>query len=284
MSGASKYIVVCDLEIHYMEWTDGHGIEGKPVIVMWHGLTRNCRDFDDVAIVMAHRGFRVIAPDTIGRGYSQWSSQPEAQYSVAFYAKQAAAFLDALNIQTCYWLGTSMGGLLAMHAATTTLKGRITKLILNDVGPRLNPVAIERIKQYATTFPAFARQSELESLFKAVYVPFGPITDVQFRRIAEASSRRLPDGRVTTNFDPQIMHMFVNTTTIATDCWDLYDALDMPVLVLRGATSDLLLPEDAEAMTQRGPKATLIQVEFCGHAPALTTEVQQQYVIDFFAH
>lgn len=277
MTPESRYAQVLGTELHYMEWGAGHA----DTVIAWHGLARTGRDMDDIAAHLAKR-WRVICPDTPGRGLSQWSRGPEREYCFAHYEKLAAALLDHLGLARVRWLGTSMGGALGLHAAAGALRGRITKLVLNDIGPEVAPSAIERIRTYAGQPPAFDTVSELEAYFRVVYKPYGAITDAQWRRLAESSTRRLPDGRVTPHYDPAMVMQFVHHPRDY-DQWDAWDSLAIPVLVLRGADSDLLEPSVAQAMTERGPRATLVTVPGCGHAPALNTAQHFAWVEDFFA-
>ena len=273
----SHYASCLGRELHYMEWGAGH----QEVVIAWHGLARTGRDMDDIAAHLAQR-WRVICPDTIGRGLSQWSPEPDREYRMAFYVPLAAALLDRLGIQNCHWLGTSMGGTIGMLAAAGPLRGRIRRLVLNDNGPSLAAAAIERIRGYAGQPAAFAAVSELEAYFRSVYKPFGWLSDAQWRRLAETSVRRLPDGRVTPHYDPAMVRQFVNCPQDY-ERWDEWDGLDIPVLALRGESSDLLLPETAEAMRNRGPRAVVVEVPGCGHAPALNTPEQFALVERFFA-
>jgi pimeloyl-ACP methyl ester carboxylesterase len=277
MSPTSNYARIAGSELHYMEWGAGHA----ETVIAWHGLARTGRDMDDIAAHLARR-WRVICPDTIGRGLSQWSRAPEREYCFAHYERLAQGLLDHLGLARVRWLGTSMGGALGLHAAAGALRGRIERLVLNDIGPEVAASAIERIRTYAGSPPAFDTVSELEAYFRTVYKPYGAITDPQWRRLAETSTRRLPDGRVTPHYDPSMVMQFSHHPDDY-DQWDAWDSLDIPVLVLRGVDSDLLAPAVAEAMTRRGPRATLITVPGCGHAPALNTAAHFEWVEDFLA-
>jgi pimeloyl-ACP methyl ester carboxylesterase len=264
----SGYLSCEGREIHYTEWGSGNA----ETVIAWHGLARTGRDMDDVAAHLARR-YRVICPDTLGRGLSQWSPRPEEEYCLAFYARLALALLDHLGVGDCHWLGTSMGGALGMRLAAGALKGRLRRLILNDIGPELGAAAVERIRSYAGSPPQFDRVSELEQYFRTVYRPYGWLSDEQWRRLAETSARRLPDGRVTPHYDPRMVLQFTHHPRDY-DQWEHYDAIDIPVLCLRGETSDLLLPPVADDMRRRGPRAVVITIPGCGHAPALNTAEQ----------
>ncbi len=277
MSFTSNYIRCEGRELHYTEW----GAQHAETVIAWHGLARTGRDMDDIAAHLSQR-WRVICPDTIGRGLSQWSPAPEQEYCLAFYVKLATALVDALGIARFHWLGTSMGGAIGTLAAATTLRGRIRRLLLNDIGPQLAEPALQRIRSYAGSPAAFATVSELEQYFRSIYKPYGFLTDAQWRRLNETSTCRLSDGGVTQHYDPAMVMQF---THHADDYrrWDEWDTLDIPVLCLRGEASDLLLPETAEAMRNRGPRAVVVEIAGCGHAPALNTPEQFALVERFFA-
>ena len=270
----SGYAVCEGRELHYVEWG-----EGRETVIAWHGLARTGRDMDDIAAHLAPR-YRVICPDTIGRGLSQWSPQPEREYCLDFYARLAVALLDTLGVADCLWLGTSMGGALGIHLAAGALKGRIRRLLLNDIGPELAPAAVERIRTYAGSPPQFDRMSELEQYFRTIYRPYGCLSDEQWRRLAETSARRTADGRLTPHYDPKIVLQFEHHPRDY-DQWDAYDAVECPTLCLRGESSDLLLPAVAEAMRHRGPHAEVVTIAGCGHAPALNVPEQFQLVERF---
>jgi len=273
---ASRYITLQQREIHFLEW--GH--PGAPLIIMWHGFARNCHDFTELAAALAPH-YHIIAPDTIGRGRSQWSPNPEQEYSVVFYAGLAAGLVQHAGAGPVRWVGTSMGGLIGMVAAASLLKDRITHLVLNDVGPEIAPAAVQRILSYAGTPPSFASMTELETYFRTVYAPFGITSDTIWRRLVNTSYRRLPDGRVTPHYDPQIATVMARQGTGGGDAWPVYDQITAPTLVLRGAVSDLLLPPVAKAMTERGPKARLVEIANIGHAPALDTPEQIALIAEF---
>ena len=284
MSFTSHYIRCADLEIHYTDW----GKAEKGTVIAWHGLARTGRDMDELAAHLSARGWRVICPDTVGRGLSQWSADPKNEYCLAFYARLARELMDGLQLRAVHWVGTSMGGAIGTVCAAglvePTLKHRILSLTLNDNAPELAQAAIDRIKAYAGSPPSFATVTELEAFLRQVYKPFGWLSDAQWRRLTETSVRRLPDGRITPHYDPA---MAMQLTAHANDylIWVHYDALKLPVLLLRGEESDLVLPETVVEMRRRGPGARgqlkTIDVPGCGHAPALNVLQQLEWVTDF---
>ena len=277
MSFTSHYLQCTGRELHYTEW----GAQHSETVIAWHGLARTCRDMDDVAGHLAQR-YRVICPDTLGRGFSQWSPEPEKEYCLAFYVQQAMALVDQLGLKEFHWLGTSMGGAIGLVAAATKLRGRVRRLILNDSGPQIADAAIARIRGYAGSPAAFASVTELEQYFRTIYKPYGALSDSQWRRLTETSTRRLPDGRVTPHYDPAMVMQFSHHDNDYL-LWTEWDSLDIPVLCLRGESSDLLLPHTAEQMRQRGPQAVVVEIAGCGHAPALNTPAQYALVERFFA-
>ncbi|MES2991319.1 MAG: alpha/beta hydrolase [Pseudomonadota bacterium] len=277
MSFTSNYITCAGRELHYTEW----GADHAETVIAWHGLARTGRDMDDIAAHLARR-YRVICPDTIGRGLSQWSPAPEREYCLAFYDQLALGLLDGLGLDRVHWLGTSMGGAIGMHAAAGVLRGRIRRLVLNDSGPEVAAAAIERIRSYAGNPAAFATVTELETYFRTVYKPYGAMSDAQWCRLTETSTRRLPDGRVTPHYDPAMVMQFTHHDDDY-GLWDEWDSLAIPVLCLRGAESDLLLPPTVEQMRQRGPRAVVVEIAGCGHAPSLNTPEQFALIERFLA-
>ena len=283
MSPSSHFITCAGLEIHYTEW----GAADAPVVVAWHGLARTGRDMDELAEHLSPH-YRVICPDMIGRGLSQWSKRPEQEYCLAFYARIAAQLFDQLGIERAHWVGTSMGGAIGTVCASglfeSSMPARIQSLTLNDNAPALAPSAIARIREYAGSPPAFDTVRELEAFFRLVYKPYGWMSDAQWRRLTETSTRRLPDGRVTPHYDPAMVQQFISHPTDY-DLWPHYDALKIPVLCLHGVQSDLVLDETVAAMRHRGPGATgnlqVMEVPDCGHAPALNVPAQLDAITSF---
>lgn len=283
MQAVSGYATCAGREIHYTEW----GERDAPVVIAWHGLARTGRDMDEMALHLAGR-YRVICPDTLGRGLSQWSPDPGNEYRLSFYARMAAAFFDALGIGRAHWIGTSMGGAIGTVCASGLfepgMRERVASLVLNDNAPQLAAPALERIRAYAGNPPSFATMLELETFFRGVYKPFGWLSDAQWRRLAETSARRLPDGRLTPHYDPQMVRQFTDHPGDYL-IWDHYDALRIPVLCLRGAESDLVLREATAEMMKRGPAlqglVRVVEVPGCGHAPALNVPDQLDLVASF---
>lgn len=282
----SRYIVVNGMQIHYTEW----GSPGSKVLVCYHGLTRNGRDFDALARVLAGT-YHIICPDTIGRGLSQWSDNPDRDYRMGRYAEDVVALLDSLGIQKIRWVGTSMGGALGILLAGTALRDRITHLVLNDIGA--GPVSEadtatgvqregpERIMSYVTNPPEFDTLTGLMEYYRSVYSTFGIEREEEWIAFTETSVRRKDNGKFTPAYDPRIVNQLEYPQDM--NLWQAWDAIRAKVLLIRGERSDILSIDTARAMQQRGPGGKLVTIPNVGHAPHLNTEHQISIVSEFLA-
>lgn len=261
--------------LHYWEWP---GPAGAPTLLCVHGLTRNGRDFDELAKALSSR-YRVICPDMPGRGRSEWLSDP-ADYGYPVYLADMAALIARLDVGTVDWVGTSMGGLIGMLMASQ--KGApIRRLVINDIGPLIAKEGLARIGSYVGQDPDFRDIAELEAVLRRVAQTFGPLSDAEWRHLATHSAREKANAKLGFAYDPRIGDPFRAAPPTDIDLWASYDTITCPVLVLRGAESDLLRRSDAEAMTRRGPKATLVEFPGIGHAPALMAADQIAAIRDF---
>ena len=270
----SRFLKCAGREVHFADW----GADSAPAVVMWHGLTRNGRDFDEAAAALCAAGRRVICPDAPGRGLSEWLPPEDYRYPV--YAETAAALLDNLGIAEFDWVGTSMGGLVGIKLAAGAMRGRVRRLAANDIGPVIPAAAMRRIADYAGNPPTFGTASEFGAWLRQAYRPFGENPESFWERLIATSCRRLPDGRITAHYDPGIVLPFSRASG-GMDMWAEYDSIDCPVLLLRGEKSDVLTQEIAEEMTRRGPRAKLMVFPNCGHAPPLAAPEQIAVVREF---
>lgn len=255
---------------HRLAYRDSGPAEAAPVLCL-HGLARNARDFDSLAAALAGDGRRVVAADMAGRGDSDWLRDP-MDYGYPQYLADTATLIARLGSDGVDIVGTSMGGLIGMMLAAQA-ETPVRRLVINDVGPFIPKAALERILQYFGKDPRFADLAAAEAYHRATYRSFGDLSDAQWRHLTETSLR--PDGqRWRLHYDPRIAEPLRQAEIADVDLWALWDRVTCPVLVLRGAESDLLLAETAEEMKHRGPRAEVIEFAGCGHAPALLDPAQ----------
>ncbi|MBP6336775.1 MAG: alpha/beta hydrolase [Vitreoscilla sp.] len=263
----------------YTEWGDP---ANKKVLVCVHGLTRQGRDFDTLAQAMAGE-YRVVCPDVVGRGRSDWLADPMG-YAIPSYVADMVTLLARLNASEVHWVGTSMGGLVGMGLASLP-KSPIAKLVLNDVGPKIEYASLVRIGQYLGAPVRWNTLDEAADALWAVSSSFGPHSREQW--LALTRPQLVADGTgYKPHYDPAIAVAFrAITPELATAgeaaAWYGYDHIICPTLLVRGADSDLLSAQTAREMTQRGPKARLHEFAGVGHAPTLMQPDQVAVVREF---
>ncbi|GAB5468290.1 MAG: alpha/beta hydrolase [Rhodospirillales bacterium] len=248
----------------------------KRTLLCMHGLSRNGQDFQRLAEVLAEAGWRVVAPDVVGRGDSDWARSAKV-YGYPQYLADMNALIARLEVESLDWLGTSMGGMAGMMLAGQP-GTPIRRLILNDIGPFIPKASLERIADYVGQPVSFADRDAAEAYARTTYASFGQLDDATWRLMTEVSFRRDAEGRFVLAYDPAIAEAFSGKPIEDLDLWPLWDKIEQPTLVLRGADSDLLLAETAEEMTRRGPKAKLAVFQGCGHAPSLMEPQQIETV------
>ena len=261
--------------IHYTEWGDP---ANPKVLICAHGMTRTCRDFDFLAAAL-EREYRVICPDVVGRGQSDWLDH-KSDYTYPVYVNDMAMLLARIDAERIDWVGTSMGGLIGMFLASYS-GTPIQKLLVNDVGPRIPAAGLKRVADYVGRVITFDSIEEMDRALRIFAAAFGKLTDAQWRHMIVHSARQLEDGRYTAAYDPGIADIFKTIELKDIDLWPVWDAIRCPTLVLRGAYSDVLNHADAIAMTGRGPRAKLIEFPGMGHAPALMADDQIAVVRDW---
>ena len=266
--------------LHRMAYTEWGKRDNPRVLICVHGLSRNGRDFDALARVLAG-DYRVVCPDVVGRGLSDWLRDP-ARYTIAQYVADMMVLIARLDVDGVHWLGTSLGGLIGMVLAS--LPGSpVTRLLLNDVGPVVTAEAIRRIADYLGRAPKFAGVADAENYIRAVSAPFGALSDAQWRGLTESSIRPAEGGGFEMRYDPAIATTFRSATADGQiDLWPIYDRVRCTTLLLRGARSDLLTVQTAQAMAARGPRPQVIEVREVGHAPMFLDAAQIDIVRGFF--
>ena len=262
-------------KLAYREWP---GPAGAPTLLCVHGLTRNGRDFDVIAAALSQH-YRVICPDMPGRGSSDNLPDP-ALYNSTLYLADLAALISRLDVENLDWLGTSMGGLLGMMMAATP-GAPIRRLVINDIGALVARAGLERIASYVGLDPKFDTLDALADAMAANFVGSEQVPRATILKLAEGAARKLPDGRYGLAYDPRIGDVFKANPPQDVDLFPIWDRIACPTLVLRGGVSDILSGPTAQAMTQRGPRARLVEFPGIGHAPWLVSEEQIGPVRDF---
>ncbi|MBN8442601.1 MAG: alpha/beta hydrolase [Thauera sp.] len=268
--------------LHRMAYTEWGEHDNPRVVVCVHGLTRNGRDFDDLARALA-ADYRVICPDVVGRGRSDWLGV-KTDYGFPVYVPDLITLIARLDVESVHWVGTSMGGLIGMLIASQP-HTPITRLVLNDVGPVITAASLQRIGEYVGKAPVFASMAAAETYIREVSAPFGPLTDAQWRHLTQYSVRPVQTETGTgfaMIYDPGIGDAFrAAPVQEDVDLWAIYERIACPTLVLRGAESDLLERATLEQMAARGPRARTLEFAGVGHAPMLMDEAQIEAVRDF---
>lgn len=269
----------------YWSWGDPTATQ---VVLCVHGLTRQGRDFDRLAqalVARSARPLRVVCPDVAGRGQSEWLPAG-AMYQIPQYVSDMLALLGQLQsaapMGQLDWVGTSMGGLIGMVMAGQPglpLPVALRRLVLNDVGPSISWSSVAYMQQYVGRYGQYKDLSEASAAMRILSHGFGPVPDDVWLDMSSHMVRSLPDGAVTLHYDPAIGEPVRALSAEAAQAgeavmWSLYDQIQAETLLIRGAESDLLLPETAQAMTERGPRARLLEWPGIGHAPTLTAPDQ----------
>ncbi|SMB27488.1 Alpha/beta hydrolase fold protein [Sterolibacterium denitrificans] len=267
MSMRERSVQCCNAGgLHRMAYTEWGDAANPRVLLCVHGLTRCSRDFDDLAMAL-EKDYRIVCPDVVGRGRSDWLAD-KSQYGIQQYLVDMATLVARLDVEEITWLGTSMGGLIGMYYAAQ--QGTpIRRLILNDVGPVLTAASLQRIGEYVGDPPRFDSLADAEQFVRLVSASFGPHTDAQWRHLTAHVVRTAADGKVEFRYDPGIAESYKAVAGSGEDIelWPVYEQIQCPTVVLRGAESDLLRPDTLQQMTRRGPRARAIELPGVGHAP-----------------
>jgi pimeloyl-ACP methyl ester carboxylesterase len=260
--------------LHYYEWGDP---ANDQVVICVHGLTRNGRDFDDLARALS-ASYRVLCPDVVGRGRSAWLTEKQ-DYGYPVYCSDMALLIARSGAAQVNWVGTSMGGLIGMLLAAQP-GSPLGKLVINDVGPFIPKASLDRIAAYVGKDPRYNSFEEFEQYIRVVSQPFGPLTDAQWHHLAQTNARQHADGRWGPIYDPALGLAFQAKQSDVV-LWPFWDQVRCPTLLLRGRESDVLLKATADEMTRRGPHARLVEFPGIGHAPMLMAEDQIDVVREF---
>ena len=259
-----KFVTVKGLRLHYLD----HAAAGMPYLVCIHGLTGNAHNFDTLAPHLTRR-YHVLSVDVRGRGDSAWG-QP-AEYLPQNYVNDLAGILDAAGIARVTLVGTSMGGIISMMFAGGW-PDRVERLVLNDIGPEINPAGGMRIASYVGEAPErFKEIGEVAEYYRKNYPPMAMLPEPQLREWVKWSVKPAPDGGLMWKMDPAVRRpMRGGAGQQRLDLWVPYARISCPILIMRGAVSDILAPETAARMRQVHSSAKVAEVPGVGHAPSLT--------------
>lgn len=268
----------------YHEWGDP---ANPRVLLCVHGLTRTGRDFDTVARALSGH-YRVICPDVVGRGRSEWLADPR-RYVVPQYVADMVTLIARLGVEQVDWFGTSMGGLIGMSLAGLP-RSPVRKLLLNDVGPRLTATAVQRIGAYLGLPVRFKSFEEGLAYLQTISASFGRHTPEQWRELNAAILKPVQGAEGLEwglHYDPALAVPFREATQDMVEAgesamWRLFEAIDAPVLVVRGAQSDLLTRETVSDMIARGKHVSSVEVPDVGHAPTFVDPAQVAIAREFF--
>ncbi|MDB5370254.1 MAG: alpha/beta hydrolase [Roseomonas sp.] len=259
-----------------LRWAEWGPVHGMPVVCA-HGLTRTGRDFDTLARDLASDGRRVICPDIPGRGLSSWLPDGNL-YAVPTYIGTLMPLLAGLGQYD--WVGTSMGGLIGMGLASMPGHGP-RRMVLNDVGAEIPAAALAQLATYVGIHQDFDDVAALEAHLRVIHAGFGALSPAEWRHLAETSARMTPQGRVALHYDPAIATpLQAPPPAEGVQMWPLWDTLNLPILLLRGAESPLLSAATAARMAAK-PNVVLSTIPDCGHAPALMDSVQTGIIRGF---
>jgi len=290
--------------LHRMAYYDWGDPDNPDVVLCVHGLTRTGRDFDVLAQQLSTQ-FRVICPDVVGRGLSDWLSQP-LNYSVPQYAADMVSLIAQLHPKSLRWVGTSMGGLIGLTYAALVAQSKdpsralpparhtatidngvvaIDRLVLNDVGPRIESPSLARIGQYLSEPTCFSSFEESVQYMKETAASFGPHSPAQWEMLTRHYFVPV-NGSWVKHYDPAIAMAFAGMTQDLMSqgemmLWHAYHCVQAPTLIMHGQESDLLLAETVQTMLANNPLARAHTVKGVGHAPSLIVQDQVDAVCEF---
>lgn len=266
--------------IFYSEFLPPNGAPPSRTVVCVHGLSRNGRDFDWLAQDLAASGCRVICPDMAGRGRSPAFSNP-AWYNYQQYLADMVALLAALNVDQVDWVGTSMGGIIGLLLAAQS-NHPIRRMVINDIGLFIPATALSEIKAYVSENPSHATWDSFYSAFKKRMQPFGLQTEDEWQYLAKVSSETTVDGKYRLAYDPKVVFSMESDGHVTDfNLWPLWNQVKLPMLILRGANSNVLSAETLDQMCAGRTDVTSCTFEGVGHAPALMNQEQISIIKQF---
>ncbi len=273
----SRFVTVNGIRLHYLDYDES----AKPALMCVHGLTGNAHNFDLLAPHLTS-GYHVMSLDVRGRGDSAWG--PPIYYVPLTYVSDLAALLDACRIRRVTLIGTSMGGIISMMFAGG-YPGRVERLILNDIGPEIDPAGLARINDYVENAPSeFKDLADVAAYHRQVYPPMAAISEAQLIELVKWSVKPTGNGRLTWKMDPAIRRPpRGGSAARQMDLWVPYARVAAPVLIVRGADSDILARTTAARMCNVLRNTKVVEVPGVGHAPSLVEPEALSAIKEFLA-
>ena len=273
---SNEFVNANGLRLHYLDF----GNHAKPPLICIHGLSGNAHNFDQLAPHLSD-SWHVMALDVRGRGDSEWG--PSGDYNAPVYVSDLVAMLDALRIQRVALIGTSMGGIISMIFAGG-YPDRVDRIVLNDVGPAIEPAGLGRITDYITSSPqSFAAIEEVVTYYRENYPPMRQMPADELRDFVQWAVRPGPEGRLVWKLDPAVRNIpRTGSASRPLDLWVPYARIAVPVLAIRGAESDILSRATLNQMQMVQRQTTIVEVPGVGHAPSLNEPEALAAIKEFF--
>jgi pimeloyl-ACP methyl ester carboxylesterase len=281
--------------IAYTEW--GQPNSNHPPIICLHGMTRNGRDFDELAAYLSQHGRHVFCPDLVGRGDSDWLRFP-LHYTYEQYLADMNTLIARIGTDEIDWIGTSLGGIVGMVLASLP-KTPIKRLILNDIGPQISTKGIMRLADYVGKEPDFTSMDAATNYYKTIFADIGNLSEQQWRSIAESSVQEIAPGKFVSKTDhgvtimpakckitwQAIMHPLkvLEGSLFDVDLWPVWRKVSCPTLLMHGEKSDILLPATVQKMQQIHPEMDVIEIADVGHAPSLLDVKQHEMIMQWLS-
>lgn len=277
MSAQSRFVTVNGLKLHYLDF----GNPSKPPLVCIHGLSGNAHNFDGLAPHLAG-DYHVMSVDVRGRGDSAWG--PPGEYAPPVYVSDLSQMLDSLKIDRVTLVGTSMGGVISMIFAGG-YPDRVERLVLNDIGPEVDPAGLKRITGYFTDAPNdFKDLAEVAAYYRANYPFLAQAPESELNEFVRWAVKPAADGRLTWKIDPAVRNIpRTGTAARPVDMWVPFARITARTLVIRGAESDILARDTATRMCRVLPEARLVEISGVGHAPTLSEPASIAAIREFLA-
>lgn len=271
--GVDRFVRVGELNLHCLEW----GLSNRPTVIMIHGLTGNAHNFDRLAPYFLPQ-YHVLSIDVRGRGDSDWAQ--DGAYTTEAYVRDLEGLRAALGLQRLSLIGTSMGGRISLAYAAAYPQW-VERAVINDIGPEIDPRGVQRIFRYVSQAPQyFQTLAEVIAWYRQHYPMLDRMSDEELGHDVSYSLKPHPAGGLTWKMDPAVRQSLYRP--VSEDAWAWVKEISAPLLLIRGAESDVLPPQVAQRMVQEAKDCRLVEVPGVGHVPLLTEPVALDAIKEFF--